>query len=277
MTMFKILLCLCILTAGLANAQQPSDFFAQNCVSCHTIGGGRLTGPDLKNVEARKDRAWLSQFIPNPKAAFDRGDPYALKLREEARGVEMPVIPGMTPSLAERLLDLIAAESKLAKSRFAGMQISDRPFTPRDVAEGRRLFGGDRRLVSGAPPCISCHSLPGLGGLGGGALAPDLTKVYERLGGRKGLGNWLAAPATPTMGALFRRTPMQPEEILPLLAAFEQAARTPQQANTTAQTTFFLFGLAGAAAGLFVLDAVWKRRFRSVRRAMVDAVKAQSN
>jgi hypothetical protein len=79
------------------------------------------------------------------------------------------------------------------------------------------------------------------------------------------------------MGALFRRTPMQPEEILPLLAAFEQAARTPQQANTTVQTTFFLFGLAGAAAGLFVLDAVWKRRFRSVRRAMVDAVKAQSN
>src|SRR5262249_2147663 len=39
-----------------AMAQEAADFFRQNCVSCHTVGGGRLTGPDLKNVTQRKER-----------------------------------------------------------------------------------------------------------------------------------------------------------------------------------------------------------------------------
>lgn len=40
-------------------AQETADYFRQNCTSCHTIGGGRLTGPDLKDVEGRKDSDWL--------------------------------------------------------------------------------------------------------------------------------------------------------------------------------------------------------------------------
>jgi mono/diheme cytochrome c family protein len=256
-------------------AQDAPAFFAENCVSCHTIGGGRLAGPDLKDVHTRRDRGWLAQFIVNPKAAIDRGDPYALQLQQEARGVVMPSIAGMTPALAGRLLDLIAAESKLTRSRFAGAQISDRPFTGRDVDLGRRLFSGNARFASGAAPCISCHSMPGLAGLGGGGLAPDLTKVYERLGGRKGLGSWLSAPATPTMQALFRKNPVAAEEILPLLAAFETAARTPERPDTVARTVFLLLGIAGASAGLVVFDAAWKRRFRSVRRAMVDAARTR--
>ena len=43
-------------------AQDTAAFFKQNCTSCHTIGGGRLTGPDLKDVTTRKDRAWFVQF-----------------------------------------------------------------------------------------------------------------------------------------------------------------------------------------------------------------------
>ena len=42
-----------LLSAVSAHAQQASDFFQQNCTSCHTIGGGRLTGPDLKDVPRR--------------------------------------------------------------------------------------------------------------------------------------------------------------------------------------------------------------------------------
>jgi mono/diheme cytochrome c family protein len=69
------------------SAQQPTDFFQQNCTSCHTIGGGRLTGPDLKDVAKQKDRAWLERFVQNPKAMLDGGDPYALQLQQDARGV----------------------------------------------------------------------------------------------------------------------------------------------------------------------------------------------
>ena len=261
---------LLLLFASPAFPQEAADFFRQNCVSCHTIGGGRLTGPDLKNVTQRKDRAWLAQFVQGPQAVIDRADPYALKLQEEARGVVMPTISGMDKARAEALLNMIDAESKLAKSQFAGLQISDRPFTAADVAQGRDIFLGNRRLANGGPNCISCHTVRGLGGLGGGRLGPDLSRVYERLQGRKNLGAWLFAPATPTMGPVFRKQALKPEEILPLVAFFEDAAKKGGQDEPVGLLNLFLIGLGGAVIGLIAFDAAWKRRFRAVRRPLVS-------
>ena len=44
------------LAAGTLRGQETAQYFRQNCASCHTIGGGRLTGPDLKDVTKRKER-----------------------------------------------------------------------------------------------------------------------------------------------------------------------------------------------------------------------------
>src|SRR5215510_4516699 len=120
------ILCMALATAT-GSAQEAADFFTQNCISCHTVGGGRLTGPDLKNVTQRKEREWLIEFLQSPQAVLDKGDPYALKLQQEARGVVMPNINGMSKDRAQALLGMVDAESKLPKSQFAGMQISDRP------------------------------------------------------------------------------------------------------------------------------------------------------
>ena len=262
-------LLLCLL-APLAAAQQPAaDYFRQNCMSCHTIGGGRLTGPDLKNVAQRKDRAWLVQYMQNPKATIDSGDAYALQLQQEARGVVMPTVAGMSPAQAELLLDMIEAESKLERSQFAGAQLSTRPFTPQDVVQGKSLFLGNAPLANGGPPCLSCHTISGVGGLGGGRLGPDLTLVYERLQGRKGTGAWLLAPASPTMQPVFRTHPLKPEEVLALTALFEDSARRGTQPDSASLLNFFLIGLGGMVLGLISLDAMWKRRFRAVRRPLV--------
>ena len=140
-----------LLQGGFVAAQEAADFFRGNCMSCHSIGGGRLTGPDLKNVEQRKDRGWLVKFLTNPKAMVDSGDPYAVKLQQEARGVVMPTLPGMTPARAAALLDLVGAESKLERSQFAGIQISDKPFTPEEIMVGKSFFLGVRPLANGGP------------------------------------------------------------------------------------------------------------------------------
>jgi len=66
-----------------SGAQEAVGTFRQSCMSCHTVGGGRLVGPDLKNVEERRDRAWLVGFIMDPKGVLASGDPYALKLKDE--------------------------------------------------------------------------------------------------------------------------------------------------------------------------------------------------
>lgn len=263
-----VLSCAC---GSLTSAQDATDFFRQNCVSCHTIGGGRLTGPDLKDVSARKDREWLARFMMNPQVIISQGDPYAQQLVEEARGVVMPQIVGLTRDRADSLLDLIEAESKLEQSQFAGTQVSDKPFTLEEISRGRSYFLGEQRLANGGPPCISCHTAKELGGLSGGRLGPDLSRVFERLEGRRNLAAWLSAPATPTMAPIYKQHAMKQEEVLSLVAYLEDQAMRGGEDMSAAGLTFLLIGLGGAGLALVAFDLAWRRRFRSVRKEMVLA------
>jgi mono/diheme cytochrome c family protein len=270
-------------SAALA-ADPPSEetiaYFKQNCASCHTIGGGRLTGPDLKNVTQRRTREQLAKFIPDPKSAIDGGDPYLVKLWNDANGVYMPPPPGITPERAQKLLDLIEAESALEKSQFAGGTLSDRPLTDADVERGRAIFEGSLPLVNGAPACIACHGVEGAPGFGGGRLGPDLTGVFARLGGRKALGAWLTAPQSVTMTPVFRGREMKEHEILGLVAYLKERAENGSPAVLSAPPTavpagagrfeFLVAGVGGLLAALAVFDFLWRNRFRSVRRAMVE-------
>jgi mono/diheme cytochrome c family protein len=255
-----------------AVAQVADDFFQKNCVACHTIGGGRLVGPDLKEALQQKDRAWLEHFMQDPQAVLNSGDPYALQLKKEANGMVMPTMPGMTPEMAKALLDMIELEAKLPASSFAGgATTSEKPFTAEDVSAGTHIFLGKQSLTHTGPPCISCHTLGTLSGLGGGRLGPDLTLVYVRLGGRRALDGWLSAPPTPTMQAVFRDHALQPDEITDLLSVFEETARTSQPANSGSLMNFFLAGLGGAVLGLAIMGWAWRGRFRTARRALVSS------
>lgn len=265
-----------LLAATSAKAQETAAYFKQNCASCHTIGGGRLTGPDLKDVTGRKDREWLRSYILNPQAKIDAGDPYVLQLLDEARGVVMPSISGMTPERADYLLDLIELESALEESQFKGLQISNEPFTAADIARGLAIFSGSQALKNGGPACYSCHSVSGLGGLGGGRLDPlrgDLNLVYERLQGRTVLSSWLMAPATPTMKSVFKDTAMEADEIHALVALFEDRAQAGKPGQSQARLTFALLGTGGAALVLMLFDLIWRGRFLAVRRPLVESEK----
>ena len=250
-------------------AQETADYFRQNCISCHTIGGGRLVGPDLKDVTTRQDREWLVQFVLDPKGFLDRGDAYALKLKQEAGGALMPPVAGMTQQRAAALIDLIEAESALPESEFAGLDIGDEPFSSLDIERGRQLFGGLAPLTNGGPACSTCHTTGSLGGLGGGRLGPDLTRVYERLQGRKALASWLLAPATEVMRPVYAQQRLTNEEILPLVAFLEDEARSGIEDTGTARITFLLLGLAFAAFGFVAADGIWRGRFRGVREPLV--------
>jgi hypothetical protein len=131
------------------------------------------------------------------------------------------------------------------------------------------MFLGNQRLANGGPSCVSCHSVNGIGVLAGGKLGPDLNAVFERLNGRKGLATWLSAPATSTMQAVFQDHPLEAEEILPLVAFLADMAVAPPESGQAATLIFTLLGLAGTAVALVLFDAVWRKRFRAVRRPLV--------
>lgn len=266
---------LALSVGGEARSQEEAAaFFKNNCVACHTIGGGRLTGPDLKDVTQSEQRDWLRSFIMDPQAKIAAGDPRALELLNEAHGVVMPTLPGVTPEMADALLDLIEKESALGVSQFKGGTVVLLPFTAEDLDEGRNIFTGERPLANGGTNCASCHQAPGLPALGGGSLGPDLTRVSDRLGGRRGLTGWLQAPATPTMRAIFQDHPLEPEEIHALTAVFDDAATRPEQGEpSTGQTAFLVWGLGAAALMLGALEIAFRTRVRSVRGSMVESAK----
>lgn len=57
-------------------------FAAKGCIGCHTIGGGRLTGPDLQGVTDRRSYDWIVALITNPDSML-RADPVAKQLLGE--------------------------------------------------------------------------------------------------------------------------------------------------------------------------------------------------
>jgi mono/diheme cytochrome c family protein len=250
-------------------SEESTAFFRRNCASCHTIGGGRLTGPDLKGVFERRDREKVVRFILDPAGEIQGGDPYVRRLVEESRGAIMPPVPGMTRDLASKLADLVVYESKLEKSRFAGTLVSDRPLTPFDVALGAEYFVGRRRFKTGGPPCNGCHTLQDLGGLGGGELGPDLTAAYARLDGRKALANWLASPPGAVMQPAFASHPLDGDEILALVAYMKETAESGAPSPQPPSLEFVVWSIGGVAALLTLMDFAWRRRFTGVRRALV--------
>ncbi len=85
------------------------------CKACHTIGGGKLVGPDLQGVTERHDEAWLIKFIQNSQELINAGDPVAVKVFEENNKIPMPP-NNLTPDQIRDILLYIENGGKVAAS-----------------------------------------------------------------------------------------------------------------------------------------------------------------
>jgi mono/diheme cytochrome c family protein len=71
-------------------AETGQEIFKSKCAACHTIGKGKLVGPDLAGVTLRREAGWLKRQIMEPDRLIEEGDPIALQLLQAADDVEMP-------------------------------------------------------------------------------------------------------------------------------------------------------------------------------------------
>ena len=71
-------------------AEPGQEIFQENCAACHSIGKGKLVGPDLAGVTSRREESWLIRQIKDPEGLIAEKDPIALQLLKDADDVPMP-------------------------------------------------------------------------------------------------------------------------------------------------------------------------------------------
>ena len=59
--------------SSMAQNAAPAEW--ATCAACHTIGKGKLIGPDLKGITERHEEAWLYSFIKSSQTMVNNGDP----------------------------------------------------------------------------------------------------------------------------------------------------------------------------------------------------------
>ncbi len=242
--------------------QSPAeDLFARKCASCHTVGKGIRVGPDLKDVHKQRSRSWLESFVKAPSTMLDT-DSEARNLLSEFKGVRMPDL-ALPDADVKALVDLLARCSA-EPCNLAGKFIPATLATQRDVALGRSYFLGLTPLKAGGAPCISCHTVRGIGSVvAGGTMAKDLTNVFARLGD-EGLDRALASPAFPLMNKIFTDHPMEPPEAFALRAFLYKANLGGEPAREESLSIGLIAGV-GTIVVLVLLNAFWARRLEGVR------------
>ncbi len=288
-TAFLFALCLLAVATSAAAAPEPQaastgeQIFQTRCTSCHTIGKGKLVGPDLQGVTQRRDSAWLHSFISDPSRMFAANDPTAVKLRAENNNVTMPTL-GLTPAEVDAVISYLQAAGGTGAGQAAPGAPAPTPAAPAppgDPAAGQRLFSGQQRLANGGPPCLTCHTVNGTGALGGGALGPDLTHVAQRYGGAQGLTPVLTTIAFPTMMGPFTGHALTPVEVADLVAFLQQEdTRQPpvaQFARGSLTPNFWRvlgLGLIGAVVLTLIMFVFWPRQRQSVSDRLRNGARA---
>jgi len=257
-----------LLSPDLAQAKTGEEIFNGVCRACHTIGGGRLVGPDLSGVSERQSEDWIVNFVQHSQDMVQAGDPDAVALFNEYNKVTMPDQP---LSRAE-VLSVIAYVNSVA-SGGGGAAPAAEPlvFTDEDIALGEDLYQGRVRLSNGGPACNSCHEVANDAVIGGGILAKELTTVFSRLGG-PGVRAILGSPPFPVMQQAYQNHPLTEPEVKALIgflehADSEHALHQPRDYGIG----LFTSGVAGAIVLLGLYSLLWRRRKRlSVNQSIYD-------
>jgi len=276
--LFQLFFLMCIISifSSKSIAQFEGEIlFIQICRACHTVGEGRLVGPDLINVTKRRTEEWLISFIKSSQAKIKSGDPDAVALFNEYNQIIMPD-QNLNDGQIRNILNYIAgikvdktktfSEAEQFKLQNSG-GLNLGVLRAEDFVQARKLFSGDIRLINNGPACISCHNVVDDNLISGGLLAKDLTTAYSRLGGEMAVNSIITNPPFPVMAAAYAKHTITKDEAFLLTAYLYKANKDSifQWTQKNYQSTFLKNGLITAVA-LFATSGIlwWNRKRKSV-------------
>lgn len=221
------------------NEEDNSSLFSDKCAGCHTIGQGKLVGPDLASVSSWDDN--------NLKSAVSR-------------------MQSMTGPLTDTEINslVVFLKSKEASTSLAHRQSSapDEKDPLKEVfadeSIGRALFSGKQRFENGGMSCNACHVVEGVGG----TLGPDLTDIAKKMGEKPLL---MACEQTgfKVMNATYKDHRVTKQEALHLTKFFMSTA--DKGTSSISHPPFLLYGVAGAVLMIFFIALAYQNRNSSAR------------
>lgn len=237
-------------------AQQGGEAtFKESCASCHTIGRGKLVGPDLANVQDRRPEGWIKEFVKSSQTVIKSGDKYADSLFKAFNQMPMPDHPNMTDAQIDGIMAYISEKSSAPSSATATAALP-----PGNSKVGKELFVGNVRFTNRAAACNSCHNVDIKGFMSGGALGKDLTHAITRLS-PEGVAGIVTGLPFPQMKETYDKKPLTPQEVSNIVAFLQTADKTtPVQTTSVAGNYLLVWGAAGFVILLILFSLFWMRR-----------------
>lgn len=203
------------------------NLFKATCAACHTIGKGRLVGPDLSMVYERADTEWIIHFVRSSQQMVKQGDSLAVALFHEYNQIPMP-----DNDLTDEQILGIIAYIRQTDSESSGEKVAQQeqvlssdstiitPLNAELANKGNELFYGYEKFKNGASSCIACHTIQNGSLLGGGKLSLNLTHSYSRLG-EAGIKAILSNPPFPAMNTALKGKGLTEDEIQTITAMLQ--------------------------------------------------------
>lgn len=244
-------------TALAQDAEHGQQTFQAMCAACHTIGGGRLVGPDLQGIGERRSESWIIDFVQHSQALVQGGDEDAVALFEEYNRIPMPDQP-LTEQEVRGILKYVAGATTSGEAPAAVAEATDE-----QVLLGKGLFQGNVRFTNNGPTCNTCHEVRSEAVIPGGLLAAELTDVISRVGA-PGVWAILRNPPFPVMQKAYTERPLTDDEITALVGFLERADAEQALYQPRAYgVALLLAGIAGTAVLLGLYTLIWRKRRRS--------------
>ncbi|NCA85478.1 MAG: c-type cytochrome [Clostridia bacterium] len=250
-----------LLILSLAYADEGQDLYNKTCVACHTIGKGRLVGPDLINITEQRSQEWLVAFIKSSQTLIKSGDAEAVAIFEEYNRMPMPdndFTDAQTLAVIDYIKRTSAGTGASGETAAAPDMLSEA--TNENIASGALLFSGEKRLTNGGSACNACHNVADESSFSNGTLAKDLTASWKNMGSA-GVAAIIKSPPFPLMTVAYQNHPVTEAEVLDLTAYLKSVNENSlKQTSESYNMAMAIFGIAAFLAIMIFIMIFYPQR-----------------